>query len=205
MLTLDDIEGLFARRGHEQYDGEPVTQLEHALQTAHLAEQAGAADALVAASLLHDLGHLLAGPGAAGGTPTLHGHDDTHQYAVVPFLRGLFSADVIEPIRLHVDGKRWLCHARPGYHDLLSADSKRSLVLQGGIFDTVAAAAFLARPGAADAVRLREWDDLAKSADLPTPTLAHFLDRAARVALPPPHSPPSPARSPSAAPAAGPA
>ena len=59
MLSLADIADLFARRGHEQYAGEPVTQLEHALQTAHLAQQAGADDELVTACLLHDLGHLL--------------------------------------------------------------------------------------------------------------------------------------------------
>lgn len=179
MLTLAEIEALFARHGHEQYDGEPVTQLEHALQTAQLAERAGADDALVTASLLHDLGHLLAD---GGDSPTLRGVDDAHQFFVVPFLRGLFPSAVIEPIRLHVDGKRWLCHARPGYHGTLSADSKRSLVLQGGIFDADEAATFIAKPGARDAVRLREWDDLAKEAALPTPTLRHFLDRAERAA-----------------------
>ena len=58
-LAFADIEQLFARKGGEQYTGEPVTQLEHALQTAWLAEQDGASDALVTAALLHDLGHLL--------------------------------------------------------------------------------------------------------------------------------------------------
>jgi phosphonate degradation associated HDIG domain protein len=184
MLDLDDVARVFARRGAEQYDGEPVTQLEHALQTARLAEEGGGTDALVTASLLHDLGHLLVDGGGKPDTPTLHGVDDAHQYAVVPFLRGLFPPEVIEPIRLHVDAKRWLCHARPGYHDTLSADSKRSLVLQGGVFDAAAAAAFIARPGSGDAVRLREWDDAAKRARHPTPPLVHFLERASRVALP---------------------
>jgi phosphonate degradation associated HDIG domain protein len=189
MLTLDAIAGLFDRHGHAQYDGEPVTQREHALQTALLAEEDGADDALVTASLLHDLGHLIAGEGA---TPTLRGVDDAHQYVAVPFLRGLFGADVIEPVRLHVDGKRWLCHARPGYHATLSADSKRSLVLQGGVFDAAGAAAFLARPGAAEAVRLRTWDDLAKRAGHPTPPLEHYLQRAARVVQPLPAAAPTP-------------
>ncbi|MEO8527114.1 MAG: phosphohydrolase, partial [Caldimonas sp.] len=83
MLSLVDIGQLFARHGAEQYSGEPVTQLEHALQTAHLAEQSDAGDELVTACLLHDLGHLLyvndAGV-AKGSTPTLLGIDDTHQY-----------------------------------------------------------------------------------------------------------------------------
>ena len=180
MLTLDDIEALYARRGGEQYSGEPVTQLEHALQTATLAEASGADDELVTACLLHDLGHLLQD---LGDTPSLRGVDDVHQYAALPFLRGLFGERVLGGIQLHVDAKRWLCATRPSYHQALSEDSKRSLVLQGGTFDTVQAAAFIERPGAHDAVQLRIWDDLAKSAGAPTPPLAHFIARARRCVL----------------------
>ncbi len=180
MLSLADIELLFARLGAEQYSGEPVTQLEHALQTAHFAEQSKAGDALVTACLLHDLGHLL---NQQGDTPTLRGIDDTHQYFALPFLRGLFPDAVLGPIRLHVDAKRYLCQVDAGYFARLSDDSKRSLALQGGMFDAAAAAAFIAQPGAHEAVRLRQWDDLAKQADLATPPLAHFLDRAAACAL----------------------
>ncbi|RYF74265.1 MAG: phosphohydrolase [Comamonadaceae bacterium] len=174
-LNLADIEALFAERGGEQYAGEPVTQLQHALQCALRAEDEGADDALVTAALLHDLGHLLHDFGA---TPTLQGVDDLHQYRALPFLRGLFDARVLEPIRFHVDAKRYLCATRADYHDALSDDSKRSLVLQGGVFDADQATAFIARPGAADAVRVRVWDDLAKVEGLPTPPLSHYLDRA---------------------------
>jgi phosphonate degradation associated HDIG domain protein len=179
MLTLEDIELLFSRHGRAQYSGEPVTQLEHALQTAHLAEQSEASDALVTACLLHDLGHLL---NEQGETPTLRGIDDTHQYFALPFLRPLFPAAVLDAIKLHVDAKRYLCRANEGYWAKLSADSKRSLELQGGIFDAAQAAAFLAHPGARDAVMLRQWDDLAKQEDWNTPSLAHFMSRAARCA-----------------------
>ena len=174
MLSLEDIEKLFAQRGAEQYTGEPVTQLEHALQSALLAEREGADDALVTAALLHDL----------GATPTLQGVDDVHQYRALPFLRGLFGDAVLEPIKLHVDAKRYLCATRPAYFAGLSEDSKRSLALQGGIFDTAQADTFISQPGAADAVRLRIWDDLAKTANLATPPLAHYLNRARRCALP---------------------
>ncbi len=177
MLSIDDIETVFNRRGHEQYSGEPVTQLEHALQTAALAEAAGADDDLVTACLLHDLGHLLQD---LGETPSLRGIDDVHQYAALPFLRGLFGPRVLGGIQLHVDAKRYLCATVPGYHDALSDDSRRSLVLQGGVFDPAQAHDFLQRPGADDAVRLRQWDDLAKAAGAPTPPLAHFLARARR-------------------------
>jgi predicted HD phosphohydrolase len=118
-----------------------------------------------------------------GETPTLRGIDDTHQYFALPFLRGVFPDAVLDAIRLHVDAKRYLCRVDPGYHDRLSDDSKRSLALQGGVFDDATAAAFLARPGARDAVMLRHWDDLAKQAGLATPPLAHFLHRAAACAL----------------------
>jgi phosphonate degradation associated HDIG domain protein len=185
MLSLSDIELLFERHGASQYSGEPVTQLQHALQTALLAEEAGADDALVTACLLHDLGHLLNDlGGSAGDTPSLRGIDDTHQYYALPFLRGLFPDTVLDAIKLHVDAKRYLCHADPGYHARLSDDSKRSLALQGGVFDAAAAAAFLGQSGAPDAVRLRQWDDLAKAADLRTPSLAHYLACAARCVLP---------------------
>ena len=180
MLTLEDIELLFARHGNAQYNGEPVTQLEHALQTAHLAEQSEASDELVTACLLHDLGHLL---NEQGETPTLRGIDDTHQYFALPFLRGLFPDAVLDAIKLHVDAKRYLCRANEDYWARLSEDSKRSLELQGGVFDPDQAAAFLQLPGARDAVLLRQWDDLGKQADWRTPSLAHFMGRAARCAV----------------------
>jgi len=178
-LSIDDIERLFDERGAEQYSGEPVTQLEHALQSAALAEADGASDSLVTAALLHDLGHLLHDLGA---TPTERGIDDVHQYRALPFLRGLFDEEVLGGIRLHVDAKRYLCATRAGYFDALSEDSKRSLALQGGIFDDAQAQAFITQPGADGAVRLRIWDDLAKTAGLATPPLSHFLERARRCA-----------------------
>ena len=180
MLTLQDIESLFVRRGAEQYSGEPVTQLENALQCAALAEAEGADDELVTAAFLHDLGHLLQD---LGKTRWLRGVDDVHQYAALPFLRGLFGERVLGGIQLHVDAKRYLCATRPGYHEALSEDSKRSLKLQGGTFSDEQAQTFIARPGAADAVRLRIWDDLAKTAGAPTPPLSHFMARARRCAL----------------------
>ena len=183
MLSLPDITHLFTRRGHEQYAGEPVTQLEHALQTAARAEAAGGDDELVTAGLLHDLGHLLQAGGSGENSPTLQGVDDLHQYAALPFLRGLFGPRVLGAIQRHVDAKRYLCATVPGYQAALSADSRRSLKLQGGVFDAAQAAAFISQPGAADAVQLRQWDDLAKVAGETTPPLAHFIKRANRCTI----------------------
>jgi len=182
-LTLQDIERLFEARGGEQYSGEPVTHLQHALQTAALSEVEGASDALVTAALLHDLGHLLHD---LGDTPSMRGVDDVHQYRALPFLRGLFDDAVLDAIKLHVDAKRYLCATDGGYHHDLTADSKRSLLLQGGIFSADEATTFIHQPGAQDAVRLRQWDDLAKKADRVTPPLSHFMQLARRCAKPGP-------------------
>ncbi|MEJ8823325.1 phosphonate degradation HD-domain oxygenase [Variovorax humicola] len=176
-LSLADIETLFARHGAAQYSGEPVTQLAHALQTAWLAEQADADDQLVTAALLHDLGHLL---NDQGESPTLRGLDDLHPYFALPFLRGVFSERVLGAIQWHVDAKRYLCATRPAYWQALSADSQRSLELQGGIFSPEQASDFIALAHASEAVQVRLWDDKAKSPDLATPPLAHYLQRAQR-------------------------
>ena len=190
-LTLADIETLFARLGDRAYAGEPVTQLEHALQSGLLAEQAGASEALVTAAFLHDLGHLI---NDQGESPTLRGIDDRHEYVAIPRLRELFGEAVLTPIRLHVDAKRYLCArgdaahggTMSGAHYLaaLSADSKRSLQLQGGVFSATEADAFIATPHAAEALRVRLWDDAAKIEGRATPGIAHFLAIAERVSQP---------------------
>ncbi|RFU44848.1 phosphonate degradation HD-domain oxygenase [Paraburkholderia sp. DHOC27] len=177
-LSLDDIRGLFEQHGALAYSGEPVTQLEHALQSAALAEQEGAGDELVAAAFLHDLGHLL---NRFGETPTARGIDDLHQYFALPFLRPVLPDAVLEPIRLHVDAKRCLCAIDAEYFGHLSVDSVRSLELQGGIFSKEEADAFLSKPYAEDALRVRRWDDLAKEANRPTPDLDHYLEVVERV------------------------
>lgn len=178
-LTLAAVAELLRSRGHRRYTGEPVSHLEHALQTAHLAEQSQADDALVCACLLHDLGHLLLDSEAS---PADEGVDDRHEARALPLLKGLFPPVVLHSIGLHVQAKRYLCFADPAYLDRLSEDSQRSLMLQGGAFDALQAARFMARPGAAQAVRLRVWDDLAKQPGLATPPLGHFLERASRLA-----------------------
>jgi predicted HD phosphohydrolase len=124
-----------------------------------------------------------------GETPTLRGIDDRHEYVAIPRLRRLFPDAVLAPIRMHVDAKRYLCargdgsFSGPAYLEALSADSVRSLQLQGGVFSAAQADAFIEQPFAADAVRLRCWDDLAKVAGRPTPSLEHYLTLAAGVAL----------------------
>lgn len=174
-ITTPEILELFETYGKRMYGREPINQIDHALQCATLAEQAGATPELISASLLHDLGHLLAvHANVAPPAPNTTGHDDMHQYFALPFLRGLLPDAVLEPIRLHVDAKRYLCHAEPGYWDTLSDESKHSLVVQGGVHNAKEAAGFIGKRHAADAVLLRRWDDLAKVPGRETPPIDYF-------------------------------
>ena len=128
-LNLADIEALFVHHSH--YSGKPVTQLAHTLQTALLAEEAGADDERVPAALPHDLGHPVAG---TVDSPTLHGEDGLHQFRAVPFLWGVMPDRVPAAIQRHMAAKRFLCATRPGYLHALSSDAHRSFALQGGGF-----------------------------------------------------------------------
>jgi phosphonate degradation associated HDIG domain protein len=181
-LTLNDITELLTTRGAQQYGSEAVSQLEHALQCAHLAEVAGESDELVIAGLLHDLGHLLAAE-RAGSMEHDTSRDDLHQYTLLPFLRGLLPDAVLEPIRLHVDAKRYLCQAEGGYYASLSNASVHSLAQQGGAYSAVESRAFVSQPFAQEAVRLRRYDDWAKEPARVTPPLAHFLPRLEKLML----------------------
>jgi phosphonate degradation associated HDIG domain protein len=181
MLSVTEICRLFEMTADRTYDGEDVTLFQHGLQTAWLAERAQATSALVAACLLHDIGHLLDDQSSSASRRDI---DDQHEHHGADALASLFGPEVTEPIRLHVAAKRHLCHTRPDYLDALSADSRRSLDLQGGAFSAEESAAFLFRPHATDAVNLRLWDDQAKLASVSTPSLAHFAATLRICALP---------------------
>jgi len=179
MLTLSEIEHLLRSKGQRQYGREAVSQLDHALQCAQLAEQHGRPRETIVAALLHDLGHLL----ASEDTRKAADRDDLHQFIALPFLRGLLPDAVLEPIRLHVDAKRYLCATEPAYFDILSPASVRSLALQGGPHSPSQAQAFIEQPFAHEAVALRRYDDDAKTPGRPTPPLSHYLAMLAAVAL----------------------
>jgi gamma-butyrobetaine dioxygenase len=148
--VIDELTALFDGPGAGEYLGEAVTIGEHMRQAGALARAAGAPDRLVAAALLHDVGHLL------------HSSDARHGTAGADWLATWLPPMVTEPVRLHVPAKRYLCFAEPGYSGLLSPESVRTLALQGGPMTVDEAAAFEAGPYAADAVAVRRWDDQAK-------------------------------------------
>ncbi|MHC4878277.1 MAG: phosphonate degradation HD-domain oxygenase [Planctomycetota bacterium] len=173
MSAVHQIRQLFEARGDSQYGFEAVSQLEHALQAAALAEQAGASAALIAAALLHDIGHLLHGlPDDA----TQNGIDDRHEELGQRWLEKHFDREVWEPVLLHVPAKRYLCCVESDYEVTLSEPSRQSLKLQGGVMTAKEANSFLEHRFAEDAVALRRWDDQAKVVDLETPSLEHFLE-----------------------------
>jgi phosphonate degradation associated HDIG domain protein len=174
-LNLADIRYLLEVSGKREYGHEAVSQLEHALQCASLAQQAKETPETIVAALLHDLGHLIEAEHASDIVET-EARDDLHQYIALPFLKGLFPESVLAPIRMHVDAKRYLCGVENGYWEKLSVASKHSLELQGGPFSQTQAKAFLRKDFAAEAIRLRRYDDLAKQPNKAMPPLTPFLD-----------------------------
>jgi [1-hydroxy-2-(trimethylamino)ethyl]phosphonate dioxygenase len=175
--ALLDIERLFHARGMLAY-GEAISQLEHALQCATLASDDDAAPELVVAAWLHDIGHLQH-PDASAAVAA--GSDDFHHALGGKFLTRWFGPEVGEPVRLHVDAKRYLCATEPGYWDGLSALSQRTLEIQGGPMTATEAAVFEQTRFSGDAVRLRRWDDLGKQPGAPTRSLAYFISLAAQL------------------------
>ena len=170
--SVDEVLALIDGWGRERYD-EEVTQLDHALQTAAHARAEDAEPALVAAALLHDVGHLLVlrAGGAADGDVDV---DLAHEARGARWLAPLFPAAVTGPIALHVAAKRYRCAVDAAYHGSLSAGSVRSLVRQGGPMDAEERARFERNPAHLDAVRLRAWDDAGKDLEAAVPDLASY-------------------------------
>lgn len=179
--SVDEVLGLYRRWGADHYD-EELSQLDHAVQTAALAAADSATDELVAAALLHDVGHLLELE-ARDGRGELPTEDLDHESVGARYLAGLFGPAVTGPIALHVRAKRYRCAVDPAYLDGLSDGSRRSLALQGGPADAAEVASFETNPGFRDAVRLRGWDDGGKVDGLVMSDLDHYrplLERLAR-------------------------
>jgi phosphonate degradation associated HDIG domain protein len=171
MNIIDRIFTLFREKGNGAYFGEAVTETEHALQSAHRAEQSGAAPELIAAALLHDVGHLLHGLPEDVAERGINGR---HEEGGAAWLRSDFGPVVVDPVRLHVAAKRYLCAVEPDYHAGLSEASQRSLRLQGGPMSPEEVGRFEQEPWFRSAVAVRRWDDAAKVPGLVVPGLDHY-------------------------------
>ena len=168
---VEFIIDLFNNKGGDLYGGEAVTQLEHGLQAAHHAVLENASDALITAALLHDIGHLLHDlPDDA----TDKGIDDLHEALGAQFLEKYFTKEVAEPVKLHVNAKRYLCLVEAGYYSTLSPVSQASLILQGGIMSSLDKDDFEKHQFYKEAVILRRWDDLAKDPNLKTEPIEFY-------------------------------
>jgi gamma-butyrobetaine dioxygenase len=168
---IDGIFAVFREHGAEQYLGERVSMTEHMLQAAYAAEQDAAPPTLVAAALLHDYGHFIH---EFAEDAAEHGIDTRHEEAAFGFLSEHFGPEVVEPIRMHVAAKRYLCAVEPSYLDELSPASVHSLELQGGPYGPDEVAEFERSPHAGDAVRLRRYDDIGTVEGMETPELEHY-------------------------------
>lgn len=167
---ISEAESLFTGKGMKPYS-EAISQIEHALQCALLAEQETGDAEMITAALLHDIGHLMT---KLSQNAAEQGIDDKHEDIGQGWLARHFTPRVAEAVGLHVAAKRYLCTARPGYFDTLSPASVQSLKLQGGPMTAAETDAFAGRTYADDAVLLREWDDRGKVVGLKTPDFAHF-------------------------------
>lgn len=172
------IADIFARRGAEEYLGEPVTISEHMLQCAELAEGEGADDTLVAAALLHDIGHFTH---EFQTDAAEHGVDSVHEEAGAKVIERFFPSLVTDCVRHHVAAKRYLCATDPGYFAKLSDASIKSLELQGGPMTTSEVEAFSRNPNLDAILRVRIWDDTGKDPAHQAPGFAHFAPRLERV------------------------
>lgn len=172
------IADIFNRRGAESYLGEAVTMSEHMLQGAALAEQAGAPEELVAAALLHDIGHYT---NEFGDDYIDQGIDNLHEEAGAAILARFFPPVIVECVRLHVPAKRYLCATDPAYFGKLSEASVKTLALQGGPMSPEEVAEFRKHPFHREAVQVRLWDDGGKVPGMATPAFEHYAPLLQRV------------------------
>ena len=178
--VTDEIMELYNGYGGNEYAGEKVTQLEHMVQAAELAEEQGFDEEVVLAAFLHDIGHISeAAKDAAGGVDDDHrmgafGIKD-HEELGAEFLRGKgFSKKVCRLVESHVEAKRYLTTRDPAYYAELSDASKKTLEYQGGPMTEEEADAFEQYPLFTLIIQMRKWDEQAKIEHKPLPDLQHY-------------------------------
>lgn len=175
---VDFIADIFARRGAESYLGEDVTMSQHMLQTAQLAEQAGANGETIVAALLHDIGHYT---NEFPEDALARGTDNLHESAGAAVLAPFFPKSVTDPILHHVAAKRYLCATDMSYFGLLSPASVHTLNLQGGPMTDTEVAAFAREPNLSSILQVRVWDDQGKDPAVTTPAFGHYAPMIQRV------------------------
>ncbi len=169
LAELLDVLGSMASEPSEEIQG--LSELDHGLQCASGLAQLHPTDReLQLAGLVHDIGHRF-------------GPDDRHGALGAEQVRGLLGDRVAGLVEAHVPAKRYLVTADAGYRSRLSAESTRTLGVQGGPLAPDEVASFLASPHAADAIELRRADDAAKVPGRSVPPLAHWVPMLRDVAM----------------------
>ena len=171
MTVTEEILAIFQKHGSNAYFGESVSMTEHALQAAYFARTAAAPPALIVASLLHDIGHLVDDVPSDIADWTVDAH---HEQVGSRWLAERFGPEVSEPVRLHVPAKRYLLATDAEYFAKLSPASVITLKLQGGPMAAHEVARFETERFYKEAVRVRQWDDQGKVAGLKTPALSDY-------------------------------
>ena len=170
----DQILSVLARADSHEYIGEPISQLQHALQAGYWAQQSAQKDIVVLAALLHDLGHLV-----DTQAPTMADLGTVnHEGVGAAFLeeRGC-SKELTHLVRSHVQAKRYLCYRKGTYFKNLSPASRGTLEWQGGPMTQAEANEFENDPWFEVILRLRVFDEKAKDPNLAVPGLEQYRSR----------------------------
>jgi phosphonate degradation associated HDIG domain protein len=175
---VDFIVDIFDRRGADSYLGEAVTMSQHMLQSALQAEEAGAGDELIAAALLHDIGHYT---NEFPEDALENGIDNRHDDAGAAILAPFFPDIVTDCVRHHVQAKRYLCATDPAYFATLTRASVHSMNLQGGPMHGQETEEFRKIRFLDAAIQVRRWDDGGKIAGRETPPITHYVPLLQRV------------------------
>lgn len=161
---VNEIFGIYQSVGQLEYDGEPVSHLEHMAQAAQLAIDEGFDDEIVLAAFLHDIGHIAAIRSDKNKMGS-YGISE-HEKAGAAFLRERgFPEKVCQLVEQHVSAKRYLVHAEPGYLRSLSEASRQTLYYQGGPMTASEAKTFEQHPYFNLFIKMRLWDEQAKQKD----------------------------------------
>lgn len=174
--TADIILDLYRKYGDADYIGEPVSQMEHMVQCAMIAEKEGYDDEVILAALFHDIGHFCEHFMEVEQMAS-YGVVD-HEGLGADFLKELgFSEKISSLVRNHVQAKRYLTFSAPGYYDSLSEASKQTLTFQGGVMSEEEAREFKSDPLFELYTTLRSWDEKAKVEDFPVTQLDQYRSK----------------------------
>jgi len=170
--TANEIIDLYKKHGADAYFGEPVTQLQHAFQSAALAKEQGCDDEMLLAAFLHDIGHICVVE--QDGSKMENYGVMNHEKIGAAYLRNRkFSERLVKLVQAHVSAKRYLTFKDESYYNQLSAASKQTLVYQGGKMSYDEAFVFENDALFPQMIAMRKIDELAKE-DLPTGDLQLF-------------------------------